>query len=131
MLHDYVQEFETDQGQIDVRAMVSDLNSFNFSIETNEGYLPNSNRSISSGAYSIPGTVEKKDIFTDAYTVVDCKKVPQTQYDRIEKGLVRVSRYIKRHFAQSEQLSQQLRERGCDGQVDVQDLKSLIVDSCR
>lgn len=69
MLHDYVKEFETEQGQIDMKAMVSDLSSFNFSNETNEGLLPNSTRSISSGAYSIPGTVENKDIFTDAYSV--------------------------------------------------------------
>jgi len=57
--------------------------------------------------------------------------VPQPQYDRIEKGLVRVSRYIKQHFAQSELLSQRLGEKGSNGKVDVQDLKSFIVDACR
>ncbi len=57
--------------------------------------------------------------------------MPQPQYDRIEKGLVRVSRYIKRHFAQSEHLSQRLGERGSNGKVDVRDLKSFIVDACR
>ena len=76
MLYDYIQEFQTDSNEINVRAMVNDLNSFNFDDETNQGYLPGSGRSISSGAYSIPGTVPKKDIFTDSYTVQDCKKVP-------------------------------------------------------
>jgi len=52
------------------------LLAFIYDKETNEGILPRSQASISSGAYSIPGVKEVKNVFNDDYTVVNSKQVP-------------------------------------------------------
>lgn len=99
MLYDYVLSFQDENsGKICYREMANDLNTFNFDQETNEGILPRSSRSISSGAYSIAGVLPKTNIFNSDYTVVDAKKVPQNQVDLIEKRLVKVNRFIKEKF---------------------------------
>ena len=56
--------------------MASDLATFNYDHETNEGILPRSSGSISSGKYSISGVATAKNIFNDDYFVVDSKQVP-------------------------------------------------------
>lgn len=56
---------------IKYKEMAEDLNSFDYYNETNLGILPKSQRSISSGARSIPGKEPKKTIFTDDYTVTN------------------------------------------------------------
>jgi hypothetical protein len=57
--------------------MADDLLAFNYDKETNEGILPKSVASVSSGAYSIPGVQPVKNVFNDNYTVVNAKQVPQ------------------------------------------------------
>lgn len=77
MLYDYVLSFQDENtGKICYREMANDLNTFNFDQETNEGILPRSSGSISSGAYSIAGVQPAKNIFNSDYTVVDSKRVP-------------------------------------------------------
>ena len=44
-------------GKINYGEMAQDLRSFNYDLETNEGILPKSSHSISSGRYSIAGVV--------------------------------------------------------------------------
>jgi hypothetical protein len=53
--------------------MADDLLKFNYDRETNEGILPKSAASVSSGAYSIPGVQPVKNVFNDSYTVVNAK----------------------------------------------------------
>jgi len=63
-------------GKINYGEMAQDLRSFNYDLETNEGILPKSSHSISSGRYSIAGVVPQRDIFNDKYIVLDGRKVP-------------------------------------------------------
>lgn len=70
MLYDYVQEFIDDStGKVCYKEMANDLAHFNYDKETNEGILPKSSASISSGAYSIAGVEPKSNVFTANYIV--------------------------------------------------------------
>ena len=135
MLYDYVLGFQDEQtGKIRYREMALDLLTFNYDKETNEGILPRSQASISSGAYSIPGVKEVKNVFTDDYTVVNSKQVPQNQVEIIEKKLVKLNRILKSKFANKEAFQKSLTEKaGADenGNLNVDDFKSYIVDQCR
>jgi hypothetical protein len=75
MLQDYVLSFMVD-GKINYGEMGMDLRSFNYDRETNEGILPKSSHSISSGRYSIAGVEPQRDIFNDNYIILDGRKVP-------------------------------------------------------
>ena len=111
--------------------MALDLLTFNYDKETNEGILPRSQASISSGAYSIPGVKEVKNVFTDDYIVVNSKQVPQNQVEIIEKKLVKLNRILKSKFANKEAFQKSLTEKaGADenGNLNVDDFKSYIVD---
>ena len=55
MLYDYVLTFQCENGKINYAAMAGDLRSYNYDRETNEGILPKSRASITSGALSMPG----------------------------------------------------------------------------
>lgn len=78
MLYDYVQGFIDDStGKVCYKEMASDLAAFNFDRETNDGILPKSSASISSGAYSIAGVEPKRDVFNADYIVQNSKQVPQ------------------------------------------------------
>jgi hypothetical protein len=56
--------------------MANDLATFNYDHETNDGILPRSSGSISSGKYSIACVAPAKNIFNDDFIVVDSKQVP-------------------------------------------------------
>lgn len=58
MLHDYVLSFIDNNNKINYAAMGIDLQTFNFDKETNEGILPKSSHSITSGRLSIQGGSE-------------------------------------------------------------------------
>lgn len=77
MLYDYVQSFiDESTGKVCYKEMASDLASFNFDRETNDGILPRSSASISSGTYSIAGVEPKTNVFNANYTVLNSKQVP-------------------------------------------------------
>jgi hypothetical protein len=55
--------------------MSSDLQKFNYNLETNYGVMPMSERSFSDGAHSLAGKEPRKDVFEN-YTILDAKRVP-------------------------------------------------------
>ena len=61
---------------INIRKWLEEM-EYNYDKETNEGILPKSSASVSSGAYSIPGVMPVKNVFNDNYTIVNAKQVPQ------------------------------------------------------
>lgn len=76
MLYDYLLSFQDEQsGKINYKHMTKDLSTFDYNQETNEGLLPRSAASISSGAYSLAGTKPRQGIFDD-YKILDGKRVP-------------------------------------------------------
>lgn len=76
-LIEYILDFQDQEtGKINYNAMASDLHAFNYDRETNEGILPKSQNSITSGAYSIQGVQQQKDVFTDDYVVLNSQVVP-------------------------------------------------------
>jgi len=96
--------------------------------------LPRSALSISSGKYSVSGVAPKKDIFNDEYIVVDARKVPQNQMEFIEKRLVKMNRIIKDKFKTQDIFAKNLQDKaGSDqnGNLNIDDFKAFIVDSCR
>ena len=70
MLYDYLQGFiDSSTGKLWYKDMATDLRGFNFDKETNDGILPRSAHSISSGANSIQGVAAKKDVFNSDFVV--------------------------------------------------------------
>jgi len=51
--------------------MANDLKTFNFDMETNEGIIPKSSASMTSGRLSIKGNEPIKNVFTDEYIVLN------------------------------------------------------------
>ena len=83
MLHDYVLSFMAPNGKINYIEMGADVRNFNYDKETNDGILPRSAHSISSGRRSIAGTRPQRNIFNDEYIVLDRTKVPQNKLESI------------------------------------------------
>lgn len=55
-LIEYILDFQDQEtGKIHYKDMANDLHAFNYDMETNEGILPKSQNSITSGALSIAG----------------------------------------------------------------------------
>lgn len=58
-------------GKIRYREMANDLRGFNYDKETNEGVIPRSANSISSGRRSYFGAIVQRNVFDDGMTVLD------------------------------------------------------------
>ena len=58
-------------GKIKYTEMAADLRSFNFDKETNEGIIPKSANSISSGRRSYFGALVQRNVFNDDLLVLD------------------------------------------------------------
>ena len=111
--------------------MADDILAFNYDQETNEGILPKSSASVSSGAYSIPGVKPVKNVFNDDYTIVNSKQAPQNQLEMIEKRFVKLNRILQGKFPNKEAFQKSLIEKaGADanGNLNVDDFKAYVVD---
>ena len=94
-LHEYLMMFQDEQsGKIRYTDMALDLRSFNYDMETNEGILPKTPNSISSGRRSFFGAAVAKNVFNDDYVVLDSQSVPANKLDAIERHLQRVNRHL-------------------------------------
>ena len=94
-LHEYLLMFANEEtGKIKYADMAADLRNFNFDKETNEGILPKSANSISSGSKSFFGAFALKNTFNEDYLVLDSQQVPSNKLEVIEKQLVKVNRYL-------------------------------------
>ena len=63
-LHDYLLMFQDEtSGKIKYTEMAADLRGFNFDKETNEGIVPKSANSISSGRRSYFGALVQRNVF--------------------------------------------------------------------
>ena len=58
-------------GRIKYTEMAADLRTFNFDKETNEGVIPKSANSISSGRRSYFGALVQRNVFNDDMLVLD------------------------------------------------------------
>jgi len=71
-LHEYLMMFQDeDTGKIRYTEMASDLRGFNYNMETNEGVVPKSAQSISSGRRSYFGALVQRNVFNDDMVVLD------------------------------------------------------------
>ena len=87
-LHEYLAMFQDEQtGRIRYTDMAMDLRGFNYDQETNEGILPKTPNSISSGRRSFFGAAVEKNVFNDEYVVLDSQQVPANKLDAIERHL--------------------------------------------
>ena len=67
----YMAGFQDDNtGKINYRAMAQVLENFNFKAEANE-LPPRSGNSLTSGAFSIMGAEQPRNVFDDDYIVLD------------------------------------------------------------
>jgi hypothetical protein len=85
---------DEDSGKIKYTEMAADLRGFNYDLETNEGVMPKSANSISSGRRSYFGALVQRNVFNDDLLVLDSQKVPANKLDAIERQLVRVNRHL-------------------------------------
>lgn len=133
-LHEYLLQFcDEKSGRLDYQQMASDLRGFHYDNETNLGIIPKSQRSISSGRYSFNGTFVNKNAFTDDLTVLDSMSVPANKLDTIERHFIKVNRHLQERFGSAEKLEEFLREKidsDKNGNIDVQEMKSLIAETC-
>jgi hypothetical protein len=65
--------------------MASDLRGFNYNMETNEGVIPKSAQSISSGRRSYFGALVQRNVFNDDMVVLDSQNIPANKLDIVEK----------------------------------------------
>jgi Ca2+-binding EF-hand superfamily protein len=94
-LHEYLLMFQDEEsGKIKYTEMAADLRGFNYDLETNEGVMPKSANSISSGRRSYFGALVQRNVFNDDLLVLDSQKVPANKLDAIERSLVRVNRHL-------------------------------------
>ena len=64
--------FEDEQtGKIKYRELAADLRGFNYDMETNEGVIPRSANSITSGRRSYFGAIVQRNILNDDLLVLD------------------------------------------------------------
>lgn len=78
--------------------MAADLRGFNFNLETNEGVIPKSAQSITSGRRSYFGALVQKNMFQDDLLVLDSQHVPTNKLDQIERQLIKVNRFLQDKF---------------------------------
>ena len=98
-LHEYLLMFQDEQsGKIRYTDMALDLRSFNYDMETNEGILPKTPNSISSGRRSFFGAAAARNVFNDEYVVLDSQQVPANKLEEIERHLQRVNRHLQDKF---------------------------------
>lgn len=62
---------DQDTGKINYREMANDLRGFNYDMETNEGVVPKSANSISSGRRSYFGQLAQRNVLQDDLLVLD------------------------------------------------------------
>ena len=85
-LHDYLLMFQDeDSGKIRYRELAADLRSFNYDMETNEGVIPKSANSISSGRRSYFGALVQRNVFQDDLLVLDSQHVPANKLEVMER----------------------------------------------
>lgn len=85
-LHEYLMMFQDEAtGQIKYGEMAADLRSFNYNKETNEGVIPKSANSISSGRRSYFGALVQRNVFNDDMVVLDSQSVPANKLDQMER----------------------------------------------
>jgi len=71
-LHEYLLMFQDEaSGKIKYREMAADLRGFSYDMETNEGVIPRSANSISSGRRSYFGAIVQRNVFNDDMVVLD------------------------------------------------------------
>ena len=132
-LHEYLMMFQDEQsGKIRYTDMALDLRCFNYDMETNEGILPKTPNSISSGARSYFGAVVAKNVFNDDYVVLDSQQVPANKLEAIERHLQRVNRHLQDKFGTAEAFEKYLREKvdaDKNGNISVDEFKFLIKDT--
>ena len=94
-LHEYLMMFQDESsGKIRYRDMAADLRGFNYDKETNEGVIPKSANSISSGRRSYFGALVQRNVFNDDLLVLDSQHVPANKLETIERQLIRVNRHL-------------------------------------
>ena len=87
--------FQDEQtGRIKYTDMAADLRTFNFDMETNQGIIPKSANSISSGRRSYFGALVQKNVFDGDMLVLDSQKVPANRLETIERNLIKVNRFL-------------------------------------
>ena len=62
---------DQETGKIKYREMADDLRGFNYDMETNEGVVPKSANSISSGRRSYFGQLAQRNVLQDDLLVLD------------------------------------------------------------
>ena len=131
-LHECLMMFQDEQsGRIRYADMALDLRGFNYDMETNEGILPRTPNSISSGRRSFFGAAVARNVFNDDYVVVDCQQVPPNKLEAIERHLQRVNRHLQDKFGTADQFEKYLREKvdaDKNGNISVDEFKFLVKD---
>ena len=131
-LHEYLMMFQDEQtGKIRYVDMAADLRSFNYDLETNEGILPKTPNSISSGRHSYFGAAVQRNVFNDDYVVLDSQSVPANKLEAIERHMHRVNRHLVDKFGDKAKFETYLRERvdaDKSGNISVDEFKILIKD---
>lgn len=113
--------------------MAADLRSFDYNQETNEGIIPKSANSISSGRRSYFGALVQRNVFNDDLLVLDSQKVPANKLDVIERQLVKVNRFLQDKFKTQAEFEKYLRERvdtDKNGNISVDEMKAMIQETC-
>ena len=132
-LHEYLLMFQDEQsGKIRYTDMALDLRSFNYDMETNEGILPKTPNSISSGRRSFFGAAAARNVFNDEYVVLDSQQVPANKLEEIERHLQRVNRHLQDKFGTAQKFETYLREKvdaDKNGNISVDEFKFLIKDT--
>ena len=133
-LHDYLLMFQDeDSGKIRYRELAADLRSFNYDMETNEGVIPKSANSISSGRRSYFGALVQRNVFQDDLLVLDSQHVPANKLEVMERQLIKVNRFLQDKFGTKENFEKYLRERvdtDKNGNISVDEMKQMIHDTC-
>lgn len=120
-------------GKIRYGEMAADLRAFNYDRETNEGVLPKSANSISSGRRSYFGSLAQRNLLSDEYTVLDSQKVPANKLETIERQLLKVNRFLQDKFVTKAAFEQHLREKADidrNGNISVDEMKAMVTEAC-
>ena len=120
-------------GKIRYTEMAADLRGFNYDQETNEGQIPKSANSISSGRRSYFGALVQRNVFQDDLLVLDSQKVPANKLDNIERQMIRVNRHLQEKFKTKDAFETYLRERvdtDKNGNISVDEMKAMINETC-
>lgn len=120
-------------GQIKYGEMAADLRSFNYNKETNEGVIPKSANSISSGRRSYFGALVQRNVFNDDMVVLDSQSVPANKLDQMERQLIKVNRFLQDKFQTKEAFETYLRDHADtdkNGNISVDEMKAMINETC-